>query len=1008
MVATLTTTTTTTTTNTRTGSRLNVGTSTNKQTVGNFVTDVSIQPYIANRIVSVVGTNLRPNNRIHIFFDSVNVDQYCRPGVLPLSGSQIVIEDTSDYQSIDANGNWGDAIRTDASGRVAFQFNIPENTFRTGERMLQVADVDSLALGNTAYTTIASATFTASNLNVTKQNVTLTTVNPQLSFSPLACTVVTTNTSSQINVIPDIINVTFDAQEPIAQALTINTRNGEAGIFATSLDLYFKQVSQTTNNGVTVYLCEMDNGYPNGNVVLPFSRVHKNKNEVAPFVSNNGSVACRFTFESPVFLSNGRQYAFVVKPDANDPDYHVFSANLGDIDLITGRQVSSQPLTGTAYFGATETTWTALQTEFIKFNLNRANFSYNTGSATFVNSNTDYLSVYNIGYANSSYSILSGDRVFESVNAVVSSANTSRTGIVQSYDRVKGILYVANSTGNFAPNTYVQIHRFSNSSVSLSPNNTTLIAYANTGSHYDPVVDAIVPQLATIAPAGTRITYNYQGTANSARSYARDAASGLSTEITPGIEKELYDKERVVASKSNEVASMGSAKSFILNANFSTDTEYLSPVIDTVRNSQLVIKNDIDPVQFEYDEYYNSGVTKSKYISQIVTLAEGQDAEDLQLIISAYRPPGTDIKVYVKYRNGEDPEPISAKIWTPMVNSGQGVYCNPSNPNDFREFNFILPDLFLPITYANGNITASNASATITGSGTKFQQDLRVGWYLNFKASQQPLLNNTPRAFYANTSGFSNSATVPSYGRITFSNTSGFVAGANVFYLVPSGNTALTPLTGNSYYQINTVNSTAVTLKAVGGAAIAITDTRQLGAEETHYLMPQELRLLNERTRKIVSINSNTSLTLDQPFIGNYSNLPMFLVPPPSCAFMSSNSSVLLGGTVTTYTSNGTVVGSGTSFAEQVLPGQLININGDSQTVVSVSNNSVMNFGRPWPTAVSGANAYLVEKSGLTYLSDSNNNYYSFKQFQIKIILQSNDSSKVPILDDLRTLALQM
>ena len=80
MAAVNTTTTVTTTTSTRLGQQLVVDSQANTISVGDFVTDVSIQPYIANRIISFIAYNMRPNQRMHIFFDSVLVDQYCAPG----------------------------------------------------------------------------------------------------------------------------------------------------------------------------------------------------------------------------------------------------------------------------------------------------------------------------------------------------------------------------------------------------------------------------------------------------------------------------------------------------------------------------------------------------------------------------------------------------------------------------------------------------------------------------------------------------------------------------------------------------------------------------------------------------------------------------------------------------------------------------------------------------------------------------------------------------------------
>jgi len=889
-----TTTTVTTTTSTRLGQQLVVDSQANTVSVGDFVTDVSIQPYIANRIISFIAYNMRPNQRMHIFFDSVLVDEYCAPGApgdITIYNNSAAI-DTSDPNSVQKTGTWGDAIYSDSQGRVFGQFNIPAGMFKTGDRVLEITDVTNLAQGNDAMTTVSSAIFTASNLNVTKKNVTLTTVNPELRVVPVVNTVVSVNTVVTAQTLPDYYNVTAYWTEPIAQGLTINTPNGEAGIYCTAIDIYFKQKAQVSNNGVTMYLCEINNGYPDGNNILPFSTVHLDYSQIS--ISDDASVPTKFTFEAPVFLNNNKEYAFIVKPDSNDPDYFVYAANLGDIDISTGIQVYSQPVVGTAFYGATMQEWTALQTEYIKFKLYRASFSQTQGDAYFNNANTDYVTIYNVAYQNTSAGMLSGDYVYQSTNSATNTVNTSVYGMLRYYDNVKEVLYIENSTGNFTGNTFVQIHRFANDSVS-TPNSSTLIAYANTGSLYNPIVDAVVPQFATLTPSGTSLQFNYSGTSNA---YTLDTQE---FKVNPGYEVELFDQERIVASKSNEVASMSGQKSFTMHSKLKSDSEFVSPAIDVVRDQQLVIANQIDPIQFVYEEFYNTGVSKSKYVSQIITLAENQDAQDLQVMLTAHRPPGTDIQVWVKFINKEDTQPITQKTWTPLRNISYDLYGDPSNPDDFREYTYAVPEFFSMIP-TTGTVTVSNSSANITGTSTLFGTDVKVGYYINM---------------------FPNSS---------FSDTS----------------------------------------------------------------------------KQIIAIANTTQLTLESPFIGNYTSQPYYIVPPVTTAWSSINTVTQLSGTVTTSTTNNVITGSSTNFTGELLSSSIISINGDKQKVVAIANATSLTVGTPWSSAVSGANAYNVTPAGLTYLNKPNSLYNTFKQFQVKIVLQSNDTSKVPILDDLRCLALQL
>jgi len=57
----------------------------------------------------------------------------------------------------------------------------------------------------------------------------------------------------------------------------------------------------------------------------------------------------------------------------------------------------------------------------------------------------------------------------------------------------------------------------------------------------------------------------------------------------------------------------------------------------------------------------------SRYISKTVVLADGQDAEDLVVFLTAYRPQGTNIQVYGKVLNATDSDPFDDKSWTPML-----------------------------------------------------------------------------------------------------------------------------------------------------------------------------------------------------------------------------------------------------------------------------------------------------------------------------------------------------
>lgn len=88
----------------------------------------------------------------------------------------------------------------------------------------------------------------------------------------------------------------------------------------------------------------------------------------------------------------------------------------------------------------------------------------------------------------------------------------------------------------------------------------------------------------------------------------------------------------------------------------------------------------------------------------------------------------------------------------------------------------------------------------------------------------------------SNTAGFSNTADT----LLIATANSKFLAGDRVFYGVPTSNTPLAGLTGNTYYFVAAANTTTIQLSATqGGPAIDITDARNPGSPETHTITGQ-------------------------------------------------------------------------------------------------------------------------------------------------------------------------
>ena len=155
----------------------------------------------------------------------------------------------------------------------------------------------------------------------------------------------------------------------------------KTGLFATSIDLYFQKKSKTLP--VQAYIVTMDNGYPTQEVV-PFSEVTLNPNQVAASndladvtLRDKPTDATKFTFDSPVYLQAGVEYAIVVL--SNDDNYRLWLSEVGLEDKTTGELIAKNPYTGVMFKSQNASTWTADQNKDFMFKINRA--KYDTGVA---------------------------------------------------------------------------------------------------------------------------------------------------------------------------------------------------------------------------------------------------------------------------------------------------------------------------------------------------------------------------------------------------------------------------------------------------------------------------------------------------------------------------------------------------------------------------------------------------------------------------------------------------
>ena len=91
------------------------------------------------------------------------------------------------------------------------------------------------------------------------------------------------------------------------------------------------------------------------------------------------------------------------------------------------------------------------------------------------------------------------------------------------------------------------------------------------------------------------------------------------------------------------------------------------------------------------------------------------------------RPAATDIKVYYRILNESDSESFDDKFYREM--SLEGTPSITQDTESYTEEKFTIPaaDLTGGVQILYGTVTTTGSNATVTGVGTRFLEQLRIG-----------------------------------------------------------------------------------------------------------------------------------------------------------------------------------------------------------------------------------------------------------------------------------------
>lgn len=736
---------------------------------GYKVVDTSVIPYIRPQTITVSVRGLKPFSKMYAYFDGINVTSY----ITPLTKAQYDSLTTNSVMTQNAItfSTEGSDLIVNSDGTAYFLFRIDQNLkFRTGTKNLIVMDAIAGTtlnedLSNDA-STGAKQKFIAQGTKVVKQRTIYSTAGyatseeiTQQNFTSSAFEVIPQWTPSEDPAFNTVIQdpTTWPGFQGMCTAYSFLVRapQGEEGVFLTSVDIFVARKSAT--RGMWFEIREMDSAGGITRNQIPLSEVWYTNDQI-PVSTDGKTNPFTVTFPSPIFLMNNVQYAFILHSENGDPDTYLWISRLGEIDVNTQRQITERPFSGTYYTTNNNLNWDIVPDVDLVCTFKRANFATGVaGSAIIGNKPVERFYLANTSVSLSARrgdTFTSGDRLTITTpngvntiavtdrlrgNITTTSANGSVVKILSGTQfllsntnyRVGEKIDVYDRNGSYrgitanvsaVSNTRAMLNYYQESSVNTFADfkESTGGFYANdiirslNSNTYSSQITAIKDfRYSTVSFEPSYLNFARTSITYEMRTYANGSTVQGSYFFVDPSETYYFTTEQALSSRSNEINNLAGNRSNQIRVNMSTTSNVVSPVIDLTRTHNIYVDNIIN-ANTTGETNATGGSLFNKYISKTVTLADGQDAEDLQVTLTSYRPPTTDVKVYAKILHAEDGEALAQKSWIELEKQGNGdiTYSSLADRNDFLEYTYKFPTSSMTGT--------GNSVSYTTSAGTKF------------------------------------------------------------------------------------------------------------------------------------------------------------------------------------------------------------------------------------------------------------------------------------------------
>lgn len=520
--------------------------------------------------------------------------------------------------------------------------------------------------------------------------------------------------------------------------------------------------------GVVVYLCEtrIVNGVPTPDLssYIKYGRARLSYNNI--LTSTNGMTATTFEFACPVPIETNKSYAIVIRCDGNDSQYSLWRNKAGEtyngiqnptvtkgaLDgqffLITNGTVPTPlvdtdlkfVLKGQKFDVSQERTYSAVNRnfEFIVIDKSSSSGVFYGGEAVF--GNTGYVSAQTVNISATSTRVTGTNTQFTNTFTVGDSIvfNSGNTNSIRKIAAITNntVLTVStppaitNASSNYLVAPVATVYDFNymksfcilsgstaNATHNFLANATfdtivgeTTGAYAKVQSIADFPVNYFTPEFKVLTPTNT--------TSNVSVKLSNSSQVTTATPVTVKLfDQNIFRQFKAYCySRTTEVtsntASFTNGKSMNFDIALSSDNEFVSPLIDEedliFHTTSVYLNTTLT------GEDRPNGQAASKIISKKINLANNQISEDIKVYLTAYRPPGTDVEVFVRFYNTEDSNTFENTSWTRLLKtSPSDLLSSIDNESDLVELEYSLGSypLSLQDTTVSGTLLNTNFAA---------------------------------------------------------------------------------------------------------------------------------------------------------------------------------------------------------------------------------------------------------------------------------------------------------